>query len=426
MILKTKIKIFVLVFLATISATFLPFVGNLFTAKISDVNVYVPGDSATPRGGSAYIPVVVAPTITPLEEPVNPPIINDDNASQATENSIIQTPESSPKPTFSFLSLALADLSIKIPAFANILSNLNVKTSQDVANLQNYNIFLPGIKKMTGISGIDFSNFSEDQKSRIPGDLVFVLLGKGNIDALTSVDFSDNASALEKVNVLVKYPMRLLIKPSSLVKNISGYLLFESQSQTDNLSNIPQNFSVLKFNYNDNDNDGIYIADIFAPSVEGRYQIVTSVNYGAISKDIKTTTLVDPEGYIYEKVGDKELRINDAIVSLYKLDNEEQYKLWSADDYGQENPQITNKTGSYSFLVAEGTYYLSVTADGYNSYRSESFYVKEGKEIHSNIALEKHFNLYTFFNINTILIIILFFFVGYNFYRDWRIRTIKK
>ncbi len=424
MIIKTKIKIFVLIFFFAFIAAFFPFVENFFVAKVSDVNVYVPGEqqSSGSGAGGTYIPIALAPVTIPDNEPETPteivPESNPDNPVIPPSEPVVDAPTG-------LLPSAIASLSEKIPEFANILFNLNIKTAQDTSNLQDYNVFLPGLKKITGAISANFSNFSDDQKNKIPTDMVFVLLGNGNIDALTRVDFSENIPSPEEVSVLLKYPMRLLVKPSSSAKKISGYVLFESRSQNSNLS-LDKNFSVLQFDYNDNDNDGIYIADIYAPSVGGRYQIVTSINYGATSKDIKTTTLVDPEGYIYEKVGDKELRINDAIASLYKLNDKKQYELWSADVYGQENPQITDKTGDYSFLVPEGTYYLSVSADGYNSYKSEAFSVKEGKEIHSNIALEKRLNPYSLLNINTILIIILFCFVGYNFYKDWGRRSIKK
>ena len=83
---------------------------------------------------------------------------------------------------------------------------------------------------------------------------------------------------------------------------------------------------------------------------------------------------------------------------------------------GQENSQITDATGNYSFLVPAGTYYLTVKAQGYSTYQSDAISVSEGKEIHSNIALKKQFDLLSLINWNTILIIILFCIVIYNFW----------
>ena len=366
--------------------------------------------TTTSGGGSGgyvrYYPTVLTPTT---------PILNVPQPEKLIENPIIQ-PQNIPEVSACQLPLAIANLSAKIPEFAKVLFNLDINCAEDIANLQNYNIFLPGSKKITGASEIDFPNLLPAQKDALPTDLVFVLLGNGNIDALTSVDFTENAPVLEKINVPVKKPLRLMVKPSLPTETVSGYVLFDA----DGVSKLPQNFSVLKFNYTDTDNDGIFTADIYAPTVEGRYQIVTSINYGADSKEIRTTTLVDPDGYIYEQLGDKELRINNAIVSLHQMNNKNEYELWRAEEYGQENPQITNKTGDYSFLVPEGTYYLTVTAIGYNSYRSDAISVKEGKEFHSNIALKKQTDAFSFLDWNTVLIIILFCFVGYNFYLDRR------
>jgi len=124
-------------------------------------------------------------------------------------------------------------------------------------------------------------------------------------------------------------------------------------------------------------------------------------------------------------MGDKELRINNAVVSLYKLNAKNQYELWTANEYGQENPQITDSTGKYSFLVPEGTYYLSVKAPGYYFYQSDAISVKEGREVHSNISLKREFNFVSFLNFDTISIIILFCFVAFDFYRDWKTKKIS-
>jgi hypothetical protein len=374
-------------------------------------------------GGVSYYPTVITPAVPPEQQPAplvpaaeqpqqpeNPAenlVNNGQNqpTAQPVENPVVQ-PENIQQPTVTSgpLSLAVAGLSQKIPEFAGILSNLNIKNAQDVANLQNYNIFLPGLKEI----GIN----------KIPTDTMFVMLGNKNIDAETKLNFSSAAAAPEEINVLAAKQMHLVVKPSSPVKEVSGYVLFESP----NLPNPNQNFSVLKFSYTEN-SDGTYVADINSPAVAGQYQIVTSIDYVDAKlgqKEIKTTTLVDPDGYIYENAGNGELRINGAVVSLYDLNSKNQYELWNAKEYGQENPQITDATGNYSFLVPVGTYYLTVKMPGYYSYQSNAFPVMEGKEIHSNVALKKEFNFYSLINWNTVLMIILFCLVFYNFYRDAR------
>jgi len=406
----------------------------------SDGNCTIAAQNHSPAGGLSYYPTtisIITPTISEeqqtflpnsaeVQSEKQPEVITENHIDNTTQNqpntqptNISESPIEENPPTNSSASInlassAIASLSQKIPAFGNILSNLNIDSPEDIENLQNYNIFLPGLKTITGSN---FSNLTPEQKNKIPTEIVFILLGDKNIDAAVKLDASKSASALESVNVLVGKPMHLLVKPELGVKAVTGHVLFQSSD----LLNSNQNFSVLKFEYSDDNNDGIYVANINSPAVMGQYQIVTSINYKDETlgqKEIRTTTLVDPDGYIYEKIGDEELRINGAEISLYQLNNKNQYELWQADIYGQENPQATDTTGNYSFLVPKGTYYLTVKAPGYYSYQSDAFSVIEGKEVHSNIALEKEPNFTLFLNWNSILITILSCFTAYNFYEN--------
>ena len=390
--MKTNNKILILA-LALVVILAMPFLQKFFMAQISNVSIYVPGapeQGGQGGGGNSYVPIVTAPTIPPVAEQPNLPIVKQPEvAIHPAKNPVL--PKQNPPTQASLLPLALASLSQKIPALATIISNLNIKTANDVASLQNYNIFLPKA---------DLS-----QADKIPQDIVFVLLGNKNINAQTKLNFAENAESLQQVNVLVNKKMHLVLRPSTPVKNVFGYVAFSSP-----------NFSVTKFDYTNENNSGVFTADILAPAVAVKYQIITLVNNGEKTNQITTTTLVDPDGYIYQKVGDKELRINNAIVSLYKLNSQNQYELWNAKDYGQENPQITDATGNYSFLVPAGTYYLTISAPGYNFYQRNAISVQEGKEIHSNIELAKQFSWMSVINWNTILIAILFVLVGLNFF----------
>ncbi|PIT89133.1 MAG: hypothetical protein COU27_01955, partial [Candidatus Levybacteria bacterium CG10_big_fil_rev_8_21_14_0_10_36_7] len=55
----------------------------------------------------------------------------------------------------------------------------------------------------------------------------------------------------------------------------------------------------------------------------------------------------------------------------------------------QKNPQVTNQTGKYSFLVPEGSYFLKIEALGYKDYESDEFWTEEGDGIHINIEMKK-------------------------------------
>ena len=96
------------------------------------------------------------------------------------------------------------------------------------------------------------------------------------------------------------------------------------------------------------------------------------------------------KGYVYEKSGDTQTRIPRSVVSLYWLNPAtKEYELWPAKDFQQENAQITDKEGTYSFMVPSGHYYLKAEAPGYSTYESKTFELKEAKVIHFNIELKK-------------------------------------
>lgn len=185
---------------------------------------------------------------------------------------------------------------------------------------------------------------------------------------------------------------------------------------------IEERLVLQEFSYNDDDNDGIYTAEITAPAVEGEYDIITIIDYEVdgkiVSKEILMRTVVDPEGYVFEKIKDKELRLPKVQVAIYRLNQAGEYELWPAKEYNQENPQITDVTGKYSFLVPPGKYYLTAEADGYASYQSEMFEVSAGPGVHTNIELKtKHWYL-KMIDWKTLALLALFVLVAFNFYKD--------
>ena len=412
--MKINNKILILLFIVTLVVLSIPASQKFFLAQVSNVSVFVPGGQITPTpenssggGGSAYYltslspketPVAIeeqaTPTVNPLSTPIATPAIQ-----TTTQNQLNQESQAS------LLPAAVADLTQKIPQLAQIFSNLNVKTPEDVSALQTYNIYLPGLNKVTN-----------GQASNAPTDTVFVELGNGNIDASTELNLGQDSGSLEKVHVQLGKPMELVVRPSQAADGVFGYILFIPGSAINN-----QNFVISKFDYTNN--GGVYSAKIMSPSVEGSYQIVTSINYADKSvadRVVKTTTLVDPDGYVYEQTPNGELRIKNSTVSLYQLNSKNQYVLWNASDYGQENPQITDNTGNYSFLVPVGTYYIEAKASGYNTYKSDPISVLEGKEVHSNIELKKQVDIYSLINFQNIFLGIIFCLVMINFYLEMR------
>ncbi len=95
------------------------------------------------------------------------------------------------------------------------------------------------------------------------------------------------------------------------------------------------------------------------------------------------------EGYIYKKNKNVEERVVGATVSLHWLNpNSGNYELWPANNFVQQNPQVTDTRGTYLSLLPNGKYYITVEANGYQSYRSAEFEVQGSEGITMNIELK--------------------------------------
>jgi len=144
------------------------------------------------------------------------------------------------------------------------------------------------------------------------------------------------------------------------------------------------------FSYKNLDGDGDYEALVKLPMVAGRYNVQTIIKEkNGQSKEIELITVVDPEGYVYRKAGEDEARIRGVEVSLYWKNTDGVFQLWLAVQFHQKNPQITGKTGTYSFLVPEGEYYINAITEGYKDYRGKKFVVQRGINVHENIELNR-------------------------------------
>lgn len=222
-------------------------------------------------------------------------------------------------------------------------------------------------------------------------------------------------------------------KPQSEFSKILAILanIANGASPQEKPVRVEEKLVLLEFEYTDPDNDGIYTAEISAPIVEGEYEIITVMDFEDPElgkKEIRLIAIVDPEGYIYEKNEDKETRVPGAVASIYWLNPEiKQYELWPAKEYQQENPQITDITGKYSFLVPEGFYYLKVEAPGYLAYDGKPFQIKEGGGVHANIELKTQYWWLKAADWKTLALILVIILLLYNFYRDkMRERLMRK
>lgn len=345
----------------------------------------------------------------------------------------------------------IAALAQKFPKIKKIFSSLKISEISDLPKLRALKLTLPTLTEAVGekrlIAAIPLAQLTPQLKEKLPAEVLFIKTGKGRIDLNLKVILGREGKIYHKFRSLAGVPLELIIKPSKEAKEIKGYLALASLKTKlgrykthQSLSLLPSAFAqqikeesfsskkkliLSEFEYRDPDGDGIWTAKIYTPPLEGEYEIATLIEYKEPQlgkKEIKVMAVVDPEGYVYEKYKDKEIRIPGAMVFLYWFNPEtKRYQLWPAQEYGQENPYITDVTGRYSFLVPPGTYYLKVEAPGYLSYQSRPFQVKESKGVYLNIELKSKYWFLKKINLTNILMIIFGILLLYNFYRD-RIR----
>lgn len=349
-------------------------------------------------------------------------------------------------------------LAEKFPEFGETLEKTGIRKVTDTKKLKTVELALPGLEKL----------------EEMPTEIVFAKAGGELIDFNIAINVNEKGEPQQKIATISGKPLQLAVKPEKSVRSVKGYITWKSKKisritndkflisnkmpnaktqalefgiENSNLEipsrsllsslifanpvfaktqekpvRVEEKLVLLEFEYTDPDDDGIYTAEIQAPLAEGEYEIITVMDFEDPElgkKEIRLVTVVDPEGYVYERIKNQELRIAGAIVSIFWLNPEtKQYELWPAREYQQENPQTTKDTGEYSFLVPEGDYYLKVEAPKYPVFQSEIFSVKEGSGIHMNIELKAKYWWLKAIDGKTILLIVVILFLIYNFYRD--------
>lgn len=321
-------------------------------------------------------------------------------------------------------------LAAKFPQLAQTLNKVGISRMADVGRLQEARFALPGFSKLLGLNrvkiepgrfeitvGVPTAKLSLADKARLPAEIIFARSFSERLDLKMNLTFNDNGRPVQQVSTIVGKTLNLVVKPEHPVNKVTGYIVLSKRQNAKSALKISLNslaaaaifsspdlaavkvsappekkFVLTEFEYTDPDRDGIYTANVPAPLVAGEYEVITVMDYlnpelGA--KEIRLIAVVDPEGYVFTKSGKYEARISAATVSLYWLNPlSKQYELWPAKEYLQENPQVTDPRGTYSFLVPEGSYYLLVQAEGFGEYRGEGFTVIEGNGVHTNIELK--------------------------------------
>ncbi|HEY4510051.1 MAG TPA: hypothetical protein VJC15_03645, partial [Candidatus Paceibacterota bacterium] len=356
---------------------------------------------------------------------------------------------------FAPLPEGIARLADKFPQLAQTLEEVGVSKIIDLERLRAAKLTLPGLAQLAKL------------QAGIPTEVVFAMGPAGLIDIPAVLTVNEQGEPQQRITTIAGKPLHLTVKPDASANSVKGFLVFRSKessarttlfpralpqarlgalrvseesaalapsllgsiffatpafAQTYDPADIETRLVLLEFDYTGPDQDGIYTAEIEAPVVEGEYEIITVIEYEDPelgTRAIRLITVVDPEGYVYRRIGSEQARVANATVSLFWLNQEtNQYELWSAKDYQQENPQVTDITGRYSFLVPEGSYYLKVESPKYPAWQSDVFSVKEGSGIHQNIELKTKYWWLTAIDWKFVVMIIFGVLLFYNFWRD--------
>ena len=358
-------------------------------------------------GVQNLISTVIDNLIPSFLKPKSPP------ASEVEPSAVSEKPQPSLKGEWKLISDSLIDnfvlaplpsdiirLMEKFPELARVFAGLGIVKITDLEKLRDVNINLPVIT----------------DKRNFPTEIIVVKESQGLITIGSSLVLTSNGEVEQKVATIAGKPIVFSLKPESETASIKGYLLFKrkaektameipsnslvanallAQIEVAQISSetliIEQELLIHSFEYTDLDKDGIFTVEISAPIVEGEYEVLTIINYKDKekgSKELRMITIVDPEGYVYRLNNGEETRISNVRVSIWSISNGAT-SLWDVSKYNQDNPQITDNTGKYSFLVPLGEYYITALAKGYKSYQGDNFSVKEGTGVHFNIEMKE-------------------------------------
>jgi autotransporter-associated beta strand protein len=334
----------------------------------------------------------------------------------------------------------------KFPQVSIALEKIGINSMDTALGLNTAKISLPGLAEsvslptlspqtglpsqtgLASVQGLPLSEMSSKQIGKIPTDMVFARTADEKIDLNVGLSIGNNGLALQTLNTIQGQTLKLVVKPEEPAESVLGYFIFKSDAVASkkpvlsltasviNASNVSASTDLVlnKFEYKDTGN-GVWTAEVASPLALGKYELRTVVNYQANKspKEISMIMVVDPEGYVYKKGNNgEETRIKNAQVSIYwqnpktpsTSSGQATYELWPASDFRQKNPQTTDATGRYAFLVPPGMYYLKATADSYSDYQIDPFKVEENKGVFINIEMKEKWSFINVFNVQNVLL----------------------
>lgn len=132
---------------------------------------------------------------------------------------------------------------------------------------------------------------------------------------------------------------------------------------------------------------GYYTAVIPTWKASSNQKIYADVTYTSSSKKTQfiigeVTVLIDPSGYVYVVDGETKQPVKGVQVVLEEKTGEtdQDWTQWNANQYMQQNPQITDIQGKYGWDVPSGKYRLKLSKEGYVSQIVEKYIDSNGEE----------------------------------------------
>jgi hypothetical protein len=338
---------------------------------------------------------------------------------------------------FAPLPTKFADLVAKFPSLKQTLDATGIATLHDYQQLQGVEFKLPTIADQAKET-LPLASLSPAVKKAVPSEVLFVRSSNERVDLTSTLKIDAAGTPAQEVRTLSGQNLVLAIKPAGPATAVSGFLLFKGRDPqaAASVATVPswwggvasaqelpieQGLVVQQFQFHDDDSDGIYTAAIQAPVAVGNYEVLTAIDYRdpAVGRRlVRLVAVVDPEGYVYEQIGSNQLRVAKAIVTLQTAGaGSDQFALWPAAKFDQQNPQTTGVSGSYAFLVPPGRYRLVVEAPGYQPYAGAAFEVQLGRGVHENIALTRVHHWYDWLDwrwvLGILVLAILVYWIGY-------------
>ena len=87
-------------------------------------------------------------------------------------------------------------------------------------------------------------------------------------------------------------------------------------------------------------------------------------------KKRRVRPIIDPSGYVYEATPDN--RVEGVAATIYFKENEgAAEQLWNAEEYGQQNPQLTDAAGIYMWNVPQGLWQVRFQKAGYQTSQTD-------------------------------------------------------